>query len=109
MGILEQVVFAYIAGLVVGGVAASVLELVAEKQLSFAAPFFSREHLPRFMVAILAAGPFMLVNDALAARRQGQFSGLALTGVLGTASIWTWALGTLCVSVAARMAGEPWI
>lgn len=106
MGSLEQMVFAFIAGLVVAGIAASILELIADKRLSFAAPFFSTDHIPRFAVAVLVAGPFMLVNDALTARRRGEMAIGGLTGVMGTASIWLWAIGTVAVSAIVRMAEQ---
>lgn len=109
MGALDQVVFAFIAGLVVGGIAASILELVAEKRLSFAAPFFSTDHLPRFTLAVLAAGPFMLVNDALLARKNGEITVGGLTGIMATASIWVWAIGTVAVNVAVRVVDQSWM
>lgn len=104
MGIFEQVVFAFIAGLVVGGITASVLELIAENRLSFAAPFFSRDHIGRFALAVVVAGPFMLVNDALAARKSGEITLGGLTGIMGTASIWLWAIGTVVVGFAVGLA-----
>lgn len=97
MNIVAQLAFAYVAGLVVGGIVASLLELAAGEEPSFAAPFFSRDHLARFLVAVVAAGPFMLANDALRAQRGGGLAAGRLTWLLATASIWATALGTALI------------
>lgn len=103
MGMMTELLFAYVVGIVIGGIAASILELTVGQRLSFAPPFFSREQVPVFILAILAAGPFMLVNDALMARRQAQIALTTLTGVFATASIWLWALGAVAIGVAVRL------
>lgn len=104
MNIVAQLAFTYVAGLVIGGIVASLLELASGDQPSFAAPFFSRDHLGRFVLAVLVAGPFMLANDALQARRGGGLATGGLTCVLATASIWAWSIGMAAVGVVADVA-----
>ena len=105
MNIVTQLAFAYVAGLAVGGIIASLMELSAGEEPSFAPPFFSRDHLARFLISIVAAGPFMLANDALRARRSGELAATELTWLLATASIWAVAVGTAVIGVVKGIAG----
>jgi hypothetical protein len=104
MNIVAQLAFAYVAGLVIGGIVASLMELASGDEPSFAPPFFSRARRSRFVVAVLAAGPFMLVNDALEARRAGNISVGGLTCLLATASIWAWSIGMATMGAIAGLA-----
>lgn len=103
MGMAAHLAFAYVAGLVIGGIVASIMELTSGDQPSFGAPFFSRDHLARFFFTVLAAGPFMLVNDALAARRNGLLASTELTWLFATASIWALAIGTASIGAVAAL------
>lgn len=100
MSIMTQIALAYVIGLVIGGVAAALLELVSGDEPSFAPPFFSVEHPLRFTLALLAAGPFMLANDALRARRNHTLTRGRLTWAFVTASIWALAIGTVSIGAA---------
>ncbi len=69
MGLLELVLFAFAVGLTACGLAGSAMELVAGRRLAFAEPYVSPAHVLRSLAATACAGPFMLANDALDARR----------------------------------------
>lgn len=100
-------VFALLAGLTSCGLAASVFELVLEREPRFAEPFVSPENLPRTAAVLLLVGPFMLGNDALAAFRAGLVSRLALGGCAAAALAWAAASGAVVlagVSSLARLA-----
>lgn len=105
MGIVSELAFAYVAGLVIGGVIASIMELVCDAEPSFAPPFFSQGRLGLFFLTVAAAGPFMLANDALEARRNGAIALTGLTCLLATASIWALAIGTASIGLAFGIAG----
>lgn len=103
MDVPTQILFSYVAGLVVCGTAATIFELSSNRQLSFAPPFFSRDHHLQFLLAVLISGPFMLLNDALSARRMGNIARTGLICAFATASIWVWALGQVAVKIADRV------
>lgn len=100
---IELIAFALLAGLTVSGIAGSLMELAACRQLSFAEPFVSRRHVLRSLASAAIAGPLMLANDALAARREGRISGLALASCGATATIWSIATGTLLIDLVVRV------
>lgn len=104
MGQVEFAAAIVLAGLTAGGSIGSIMEAVAGRRLSFGAPFISREHLLRSLLATVFAGPFMLVNDALEAWRTGSVSLVAVASCLATACVWTAALGLVVVDVASGTA-----
>ena len=66
MDMLWAVAFALAVGLTIAGFAGSVMEIAAGARLRLAPPFIDRRRIALSLAASLAAGPFMLVNDALA-------------------------------------------
>lgn len=98
------VCFTFLAGLTLCGLAGSAMELAAGRRLSFGRPFVSPDHLVRSLAATAGAGPFMLVNEALAAWREGRVSAVFLAGCAGTAAGWTLATGIVAVDLALRAA-----
>jgi hypothetical protein len=92
--------FAFLVGLTLCGLAGSIMELVSGRRLAFAAPYVTPAHVIRSLAMTAAAGPFMLVNDALDAHRQQVLSAAGLASCMCTAIIWLMALGVVTISVA---------
>lgn len=103
MGAAETLLFAFLAGLTVTGLAASAMEFMALRCVSFGEPFVTPKRILRSLAATAAAGPFMLLNDALTARRAGRISALALLSCAFAASAWALAHGVIVVSLASYL------
>ena len=104
MGSVELFAFALFTGITVCGVAGSILEMIAAQPLSFTEPFVSRDHVGWSLTATLLAGPMMLANDAVNARRAGRISTAVLGSCGCTALVWSLAIGVVSLELAARMA-----
>lgn len=100
MGPLELTLFAFAVGLTACGLAGSAMELASGRKVAFAEPYVSPSHVLRSLLATACAGPFMLVNDAIDARRQRRISTLALMSCGCTAIAWTLALGVVVLAIA---------
>ncbi|RUW61448.1 hypothetical protein [Mesorhizobium sp. M7A.F.Ca.US.008.03.1.1] len=100
MGPLELTLFAFAVGLTACGLAGSAMELVSGRKVAFTEPYVSPSHVLRSLLATACAGPFMLVNDAIDARRQHRISTLALMSCGCTAIAWTLALGVVVLAIA---------
>jgi uncharacterized protein DUF6949 len=105
MGPLELTVFAFVVGLTACGLAGSTMELVSGRKVAFSEPYVSPSHLLRSLLATACAGPFMLVNDALDARRERRISTLALMSCGCTAIAWSLALGIVVLAIASWTIG----
>jgi hypothetical protein len=99
-------VFAFLAGLTACGLVSTVMELACGRRLAFVEPYVSSDHVVRSLAATAFAGPFMLVNDALAARRARRVSLAALLSCLCTAMLWATALGVLLMNLAFMAHGQ---
>ncbi|MBN9221625.1 MAG: hypothetical protein J0I79_27090 [Mesorhizobium sp.] len=100
MAEMELFLFAFVVGLTVCGITGSTMELVSGRKIAFAEPYVSASHVLRSLAATACAGPFMLVNDALDARRERRISTLALLSCGCTAMAWSLALGIVVLAVA---------
>jgi hypothetical protein len=97
-----EITFAFLVGLTIGGMTASAMEIATGRPVSFRAGYISAERPARTVLASVAAGPMMLTNDALDARRGGRISP-ALLAFCGFAALaWTTAVGTAVVGLAAH-------
>lgn len=105
MALLELTLFAFLVGLTVCGLAGSMMELVLGRKVAFAEPYVSTSHVLRSLLATACAGPFMLVNDALDARRERRISTLALMSCGCTAVAWALALGVVVLAIASWTVG----
>jgi len=76
------------------------MELVSGRRLAFAEPYVSPLHILRSLAATACAGPFMLTNEALAARREGRIGTMALLSCGCTAIAWSLALGVVLIAIA---------
>jgi hypothetical protein len=90
---LVSTAFAFLTGLTACGLVGTTMELACGRRLAFAEPYIAPGHVARSLAAAAFAGPFMLVNDALAARRERRISRLALLSCLCTSVLWALALG----------------
>lgn len=97
----ELALFAFLVGLTTCGLAGSAMELVWRRKIAFAEPYVSSSRLVRSLAATACAGPYMLANDALDARREGRISTLALLSCGCTALVWLLALGRVLLAAAA--------
>lgn len=103
MGTFE-IAFALMCGITLSGIAGSLLELATGKPPSFSEPYLSSRRLVRSFLAAALAGPVMLANDALAARRSGDISRIYFAFCAGTSLTWAAALGTATIGVATHLA-----
>ncbi|MER8631722.1 hypothetical protein NKH55_18380 [Mesorhizobium opportunistum] len=97
---MEPFLFAFVVGLTVCGLIGSTMELVSGRKVAFAEPHVSPSHVLRSLAATAGAGPFMLINDALDARRQNRISTVALLSCGCTAIAWSLALGIVVLAIA---------
>ncbi|MER8692369.1 hypothetical protein NKI77_11760 [Mesorhizobium opportunistum] len=97
---MEPFLFAFVVGLTVCGVIGSTMELASGRKVAFAEPYVSPSHVLRSLAATAGAGPFMLINDALDARRQNRISTVALLSCGCTAIAWSLALGIVVLAIA---------
>lgn len=92
--------FAFLVGLTLCGLAGSIMEMVSGRRLAFAAPYVTPAHVFRSLAMTVAAGPFMLVNDALDAHREQRLSTAGLGSCMCTAVVWLMALGVVTITIA---------
>jgi hypothetical protein len=105
MNAVVLAVYAFAVGLTACGLAGSAMELISGRRLAFAEPYVSPAHILRSLAATACAGPFMLTNDALAARREGRISTAALLSCGCTAIAWALALGVVLIAIASWAIG----
>ncbi|WP_425373411.1 DUF6949 family protein [Mesorhizobium atlanticum] len=94
------VLYAFAVGVTGCGLAGSAMELLSGRRLAFAEPYVSPVHILRSLAATACAGPFMLTNEALAARREGRIGTMALLSCGCTAIAWSMALGIVLIAIA---------
>lgn len=99
-----MVAFAFLAGVTFCGLAASLVELAAGARLSFRYPFVSSGHVWRSLAVTFASGPFILINEAVEAWRDGHTGPAALSLSFLTAFFWALCMGIVIVEVATMLA-----
>ena len=97
--------YAFAVGLTACGLAGSAMELISGRRLAFAEPYVSPAFILRSLAATACAGPFMLANEALAARREGRIGTMALLSCGCTAIAWALALGVVLLTIASWAVG----
>lgn len=95
--------FALMCGLTVSGILGSLLELFTGRPLSFSEPYVSPRRIVRSAVSAACAGPMMLANDAIRARRDGVISTPYLGFCVATALVWATALGIVVLTLATKV------
>ena len=97
--------FAFLTGVTVAGLSSCLMQIATGRSVGFVEPFVCNRRIVRSLLTTLAAGPFMLGNDALAAwreRRSGWGTMLVACLVCG---LWASATGILVLEVASRVTG----
>jgi len=107
MELVQASAFAIVCGLTASGVVASLLELAAGTRVRFREPHVSRSRPVISAARVVAAGPFMLGNEALAAWRDGRISLAALFSCGATAIAWCFAMGLVLLGIAVELASGP--
>lgn len=97
---LALLAYALAAGLTLCGLVATAAEIVTGRRFGFRPPFVMRGRLGRSLALILAAGPFMLANEALAACREGSINGRALALCALACAAWAGMAGIVVVELA---------
>jgi len=92
--------YVFAVGLTTCGLAGSAMELISGRRLAFAEPYVSPTRILRSLAVTACAGPFMLANEALDARREGRISTLTLLSCGCTVVAWALALGIVLVAIA---------
>ena len=106
MALVALLALALAAGLTIGGLVGTVMEAMTRTRLGFREPFVSSEFVGLSVLATAATGPFMLTNDALAARRYGAIGFGSFAALLAMALLWATASGILAVELAALAMGR---
>lgn len=101
------VLFAYAlaVGLTLAGLAATVMELVIGRRVGFRPPFVTSDSFGRSLALTVLAGPAMIANEAIAARREGVIEWPVFGICLVIAVAWCTATGILFVDLALVVAG----
>ena len=105
MDMLWALAFALAVGLTIAGFAGSVMDIAAGARFRSAPPFIDRRRIALSLAASLAAGPFMLVNDALAARATRRIGVPGFAVCVATALGWTLATGIVVTELAILASG----
>jgi hypothetical protein len=96
-------VMSFLVGTTIAGLSGSIMEIVSGRPLGFAEPYVARASISRSLCATLAAGPMMLFNEALQARREHRVGAGALIAAASVAAVWACATGVVVIEVAWRM------
>lgn len=100
MHALALFAYALAAGLTLAGLAGSAIEIAHGRRLDFRPPFVMPGRIGRSLATTVAAGPFMLANEALAAHRAGAIATPALALCALAAALWSTATGIVVVELA---------
>ncbi|MBN9244517.1 MAG: hypothetical protein J0I98_17160 [Mesorhizobium sp.] len=105
MDLVSLIAFAFPVGLTACGLVGTAMEMAGGRRLAFVEPYVSPRHVLRSLAAVAVGGPFMLMNDALAARRARRISLGLLVSCGCTALAWALALGVTVLSGLLRASG----
>lgn len=97
--------YALAAGLTLAGIVATLVELANGRRIGFRPPFVVADRLARSLALTMAAGPAMIANEAIAARREGVIEWPAFGICLAIAAVWCTATGILLVDLALVLSG----
>lgn len=105
MPYVVMLAYALAVGLTLSGFAGTAMELKWGRRLGFGPPFVMRERMARSLVIAFAVGPFMLTNEAMAARQAGAIDRKAVFFCMLGAVIWSIAIGVMVLELAFLVAG----
>ncbi len=103
MDSMQLYVFAFLTGLTVAGLTASLCEMVYDEPASFWQLIKSGSRPATMWLFIVTAGPYMLLNDIISARREGRIGSVSVASALATAIIWASATGVVVVDLCWRL------
>ncbi|MBX3579847.1 MAG: hypothetical protein KF723_21810 [Rhizobiaceae bacterium] len=103
MGSLAPALFAFLAGLTVAGLVATLVEIATRVPVAFAEPHLSPRRIVRSVALTAVAGPYMLGNEALDAFHRGTINAVRLATYAMVAATWALALGVLVLSLASSV------
>ena len=106
MDFLWALAFAFAVGLTVAGLAGSLMEIATGTQLRMSEPFISRRRVTLSLAASAAAGPFMILNDAMSAVREGRIGRGRLATALVAACLWALSIGIVATELAIVLAAS---
>jgi hypothetical protein len=103
MNPIASIAAVFAAGLTLFGLLGSLIELVSERRLTLREPFVARSRVAASLFLAAAAGPYMLVNDALGALRERRIGALLFSACLAMAAFWIFAAGILITELAVHV------
>jgi hypothetical protein len=89
----------FLVGLTVSGLAGAAMEAGSGERLMFRAPYVRGDRLLLSIGATGLAGPFMIVNEALAFGQDLSGSAARIAAALAVAAVWIFALGLVALAV----------
>lgn len=92
--------FVFLCGLVSSGLVGVGLEMWGKRRLAFGDPFVTREHVWRSLWMTALSGPFMLVNEALAALKEKRIGVPSMISCVGLSLTWVFLTGIVVLDVA---------
>ncbi len=99
MSLMQSLLFVFLAGLTLCGLSGTLLQILTGERLGFGPPFLRRDRLAASLAMTMVAGPFMLFNDALKARRYGRMGNPELVGAAAVCVVWLLSLGVLVLEL----------
>lgn len=90
----------FLSGLVFSGLGGAALEIWGGRRLAFADPFVNRQHVWRSLWMTALSGPFMLVNEALAALKERRIGIPSLASCVALSGTWIFLMGIVVLDVA---------
>jgi hypothetical protein len=99
MDAMAAAAFVLAAGLTFCGLAGTAIELLAGRRLSLGEPFVSVSNLSRSLVLVLLAGPFMTLNEAIAAVKEERLGRIGFVGLVCFALVWLAAMGVFVLGL----------
>lgn len=105
MDTLGALAFCFAVGLTLAGLIGTLLEMRHACRLTLGSPFVDPARVARSLGVSLAAGAFMLVNDALAARRRGAMGRPAFGVCLAIGAVWILSTGVVATELALVLGG----
>lgn len=99
---IQIAMFAYAlaVGLTLAGIVATLVELTNGRRIGFRPPFITADRFALSLALTVVAGPAMIANEAIAARREGVIEWPVLGICLTIAVAWCTATGILLVDLA---------
>jgi hypothetical protein len=96
---LAAVAFVLAAGLTFCGLSGTAIETIAGRRLSLREPFVCSNNVCRSLVLVLLAGPFMALNEAVAAVRDKRIDETLFVCIAGFCVFWLAAVGVFVLGL----------